>query len=620
MPRNALDETTNLQLHTPLTSWLKNSKRPAEQAPPSSPPRKRVKLDLRISDEFESDSDDDGKPPPRCHRRGNPRLTSIASHVFRCESVLDEPYFAPPYACCYSKGARSGATPSLLAIATEQGTVHIVDTQQRCAWDPEPVRITMQPHENGIFDVKWNAADALIATGSGDQTVGLCDVATATPIQTLRGHSSTIKCLAWDISHPDLLSSGGREGKICIFDVRVGGHPVQTILAAHEEFTASGKRKQVKGKQTPRSVTGLVYSDVNPFELITSGSADAMLRCWDMRLTKSAKPKEPPCMLFSPLDPTMQTARRPRGIVSLAQGSGPSTGLLFALASDARIYIYDRDSLGSFGHTYTHSRLRTSFYVGLDVSPCGRWLATGGAGVPGAVWRVWWGELECEWDAWELLGRRSGSDMAAEFKQRMMSLVSRISLSSSTTMGLSISSLFSSLSSLVRWSKDQEVRILMLGLDSAGKTTILYRLQIGEVVSTIPTIGFNVETVEYKNIKFQVWDLGGQSSIRPYWRCYFPNTSSIIYVIDSSDHTRLTTSRTELLTMLSEEELKGVPLLVFCNKQDVEGALKPEEISEQLGLAGGEKTRPWSVRGSCATKGEGLEEGLDWLVNAIQKK
>lgn len=125
---------------------------------------------------------------------------------------------------------------------------------------------------------------------------------------------------------------------------------------------------------------------------------------------------------------------------------------------------------------------------------------------------------------------------------------------------------------------------------------------------------------------------------RPYWRCYFPNTSAIIYVIDSSDHDRLTTARTELLTMLSEEELKGVPLLVFCNKQDMEGALKPEDISEQLGLAGGEKSRPWSVRGSCAIKGEGLEDGLDWyvpsniylndsliehlrrLVNAIQKK
>lgn len=127
-------------------------------------------------------------------------------------------------------------------------------------------------------------------------------------------------------------------------------------------------------------------------------------------------------------------------------------------------------------------------------------------------------------------------------------------------------------------------------------------------------------------------------SRRPYWRCYFPNTAAIIYVIDSADTARLKTSRSELLTMLSEEELAGVPLLVFCNKQDMEGALKPEQISEELGLAGGEKERQWSVRGSSALKGEGLEEGLDWcvyyalrrlrilihcgrrLVNAIQKK
>jgi len=103
---------------------------------------------------------------------------------------------------------------------------------------------------------------------------------------------------------------------------------------------------------------------------------------------------------------------------------------------------------------------------------------------------------------------------------------------------------------------------------------------------------------------------------RPYWRCYFPNTSAIIYVIDSSDHARLSTSRTELLTMLSETELNRVPLLVFCNKQDIVSALKPEEISEQLGLAGGEKTRQWSVRGCCATQGEGLEAGLDWSVKS----
>lgn len=110
-------------------------------------------------------------------------------------------------------------------------------------------------------------------------------------------------------------------------------------------------------------------------------------------------------------------------------------------------------------------------------------------------------------------------------------------------MGL-IYSRLTSLFSLLYGNK--EVRILILGLDGAGKTTILYRLQIGEVVTTIPTIGFNVETVSYKNIKFQVWDLGGQTSIRPYWRCYFANTDAIIYVVDSADHDRLATSGEEV--------------------------------------------------------------------------
>ncbi|KAG8702529.1 hypothetical protein FRC09_004686, partial [Ceratobasidium sp. 395] len=100
--------------------------------------------------------------------------------------------------------------------------------------------------------------------------------------------------------------------------------------------------------------------------------------------------------------------------------------------------------------------------------------------------------------------------------------------------------------------------------------------------------------------------------IRPYWRCYYANTHAIIYVIDASDQDRLQTSRAELLTMLAEEELKGVPVLVFANKQDMPGALPSGEISDRLGLAGAEKNREWSVRGSCATKGEGLEEGLDW--------
>ena len=85
----------------------------------------------------------------------------------------------------------------------------------------------------------------------------------------------------------------------------------------------------------------------------------------------------------------------------------------------------------------------------------------------------------------------------------------------------------------------KEMRILMVGLDAAGKTTILYKLKLGEVVTTIPTIGFNVETVEYKNISFTVWDVGGQQSIRQLWKHYYANTDAIIYVIDSNDNKRI---------------------------------------------------------------------------------
>ncbi|KAL1920033.1 uncharacterized protein VTP21DRAFT_1179 [Calcarisporiella thermophila] len=164
---------------------------------------------------------------------------------------------------------------------------------------------------------------------------------------------------------------------------------------------------------------------------------------------------------------------------------------------------------------------------------------------------------------------------------------------------------------------DKEVRILILGLDGAGKTTILYRLQIGEVVTTIPTIGFNVETVTYKNIKFQVWDLGGQTSIRPYWRCYYANTDAIIYVVDSCDQDRMSTSREELMQMLEEDELRDAALLVFANKQDMPGALSAAQVSEALSLSS-LKNRQWSIYKTSALKGEGLTEGLDWLVNTIQ--
>mmetsp|Transcript_60601 Transcript_60601/g.69167 ORF Transcript_60601/g.69167 Transcript_60601/m.69167 type:complete len:182 (-) Transcript_60601:564-1109(-) len=178
-------------------------------------------------------------------------------------------------------------------------------------------------------------------------------------------------------------------------------------------------------------------------------------------------------------------------------------------------------------------------------------------------------------------------------------------------MGFVFSKLFGSLFG------SQEIRILILGLDNAGKTTILYKLHLNEVVETIPTIGFNVENVTFQNIKLQVWDLGGQTHIRPYWRCYYPNTNAVIYVVDSADKERLSVAKLELLQLLEEEELKGVPLLVLANKQDLPGAMSEAEVSEGLGLTS-LRNREWAIFKSSALNGTGINEGLEWIVEAIQ--
>lgn len=177
-------------------------------------------------------------------------------------------------------------------------------------------------------------------------------------------------------------------------------------------------------------------------------------------------------------------------------------------------------------------------------------------------------------------------------------------------MGLFFSSLYRS------FFGSKEVRLLILGLDNAGKTTILRQIHTGEVTQTTPTIGFNVETVKYHNIEFQVWDLGGQSSIRPYWRCYYPNTDAIIYVVDSNDKNRIGDSKSELTLMLQEEELKEVPVMVFANKQDMPNAMTAAEVSEGLGLTE-IRNRQWAIFQTSAIKGSGILEGLDWLSNVV---
>lgn len=218
----------------------------------------------------------------------------------------------------------------------------------------------------------------------------------------------------------------------------------------------------------------------------------------------------------------------------------------------------------------------------------------------------------------------------------------------------------------------REVRMLMNGLDAAGKTTILYKLKLGEIVTTIPTIGFNVETVEYRNIAFTVWDVGGRDKIRPLWRHYYQNTvrtqsttdsnatstgspiecafsdreqrdcgdaeshswllsfarcaqNALIWVVDSNDRDRLDnedyggTTKDELHKALAEDELRDAPLLVFANKQDLPNAMKVQEITERLGL-NKLRNRQWFIQGCCATSGDGLYEGLEWLSEAVKRQ
>lgn len=179
-------------------------------------------------------------------------------------------------------------------------------------------------------------------------------------------------------------------------------------------------------------------------------------------------------------------------------------------------------------------------------------------------------------------------------------------------MGLTLSSVFT------RLFGKRQMRILMVGLDAAGKTTILYKLKLGEIITTIPTIGFNVETVEYKNIAFTVWDVGGQDRIRILWRHYFQNTQGLIFVVDSNDRERIDEAERELRNILQEDDLRDAVLLVFANKQDLPNAMNVSDLTNKLGL-NQLSQRKWYIQSTCATQGNGLYEGLDWLSNELAK-
>ncbi|KAJ6252015.1 adp-ribosylation factor [Anaeramoeba flamelloides] len=183
-------------------------------------------------------------------------------------------------------------------------------------------------------------------------------------------------------------------------------------------------------------------------------------------------------------------------------------------------------------------------------------------------------------------------------------------------MGKSISKAIGGLFS----SKQEEARIVMIGLDSAGKTTVLYRLKLGEVVMTTPTIGFNVESVQYKNVNLAVWDLGGQEMVRPLWKHYYKHCKGIILVIDASDKNeqRLKEIRDELFRLAGEKDVKNAPVLILNNKKDVKGSMSTSEVTEALDLY--ELQNEYYIQNTCATMGTGLFDGMEWLVDSMNLK
>ncbi|KAI0080718.1 WD40 repeat-like protein [Panus rudis PR-1116 ss-1] len=427
----ALTNRTNAPDHHDITLGS-DRKRPADEADTGG--RKRVKLagkDRRqasiqdVGTEAQKDEACDPLPLPRrqwstysmriasmmsqTRFPGHPYYISSTSllqsfvssnktDLYKCHSIVDDgSYFTLPYACAYSGAAKRGEM-ARLAVSTEQGVVHVLDTRKRHNdWDGEPQRKVIQVFPNGVFDVKWSPTDSLLATASAGASIQVSDPEAQKVLRVLSAGSGTIKCLAWSPEQQDnVLCSGGRDGRICIWDLRNNvEEPVMEMPDAHEDIVKTPKPRTRKGKVAPaapqRSITSVLYPDDDPYGIISSGSLDGVLRHWDLRLfkRKAIRSRKHPTHISS-LDPTTyQGARRARGITSLCQGTGSTAGLLFALGNDSLIHTYDTKSLtplsgqlpfGQDPYAYTHPNMRTnSFYVRVALSPCGRWLASGGA-------------------------------------------------------------------------------------------------------------------------------------------------------------------------------------------------------------------------------------------------
>lgn len=169
------------------------------------------------------------------------------------------------------------------------------------------------------------------------------------------------------------------------------------------------------------------------------------------------------------------------------------------------------------------------------------------------------------------------------------------------------------------------LHVVVVGLDSAGKTSLLYRLKLKEFVETIPTKGFNTEKVRVavgpsRSVSFQVWDVGGQEKLRPLWKSYTRRTDGLVFVVDSAELERMEEARVELHKITRTSENQGVPVLVLANKQDLDSAASVGEVEKLLSLRELSTYTLHHLQGCSALDGRGLQPGLEKLHEMILKR
>ncbi|XP_076460175.1 ADP-ribosylation factor-like protein 4C isoform X2 [Babylonia areolata] len=166
-------------------------------------------------------------------------------------------------------------------------------------------------------------------------------------------------------------------------------------------------------------------------------------------------------------------------------------------------------------------------------------------------------------------------------------------------------------------------KLVLVGLENSGKTTLLYHLKFGQYVHTIPTVGFNCEKVEggwgrAKGVTFCLWDLEGKDNKRPLWNTYLRSAHGIIFVVDSRDRERLDEARMELQKLVKGQQQHCLPILVLANKQDLQDALTAREVGEALAVPELSRGQQLDVLPVCAVTGEGLAEAMDHMADMVR--